>query len=107
MAKSRSKGSIAVRRGLREIGEHVQAWRKLRGMTQAQLAERADVARTTVIRLERDEGSVSLESALKIMNALGVLGNLTSALDPYSTDLGRVRSSEKLPERVRPRDLTR
>lgn len=107
MAKSRSKNPIAVRRGLREVGDHVQVWRKLRGMTQVQLAERADVARTTVIRLERDEGSVSLESAMRILNALGVLGSLTASLDPYSTDLGRVRSSEKLPKRVRPRDLTR
>lgn len=75
-------------------------------MTQAQLAERADVARTTVIRLERNEGSVSLESAMRILNALGVIGSLSSSLDPYSTDLGRARSSENLPERIRPRDLT-
>lgn len=54
-----------------------------------------------------NEGSVSLESAMRVLNALGVLPNIAQALDPYVTDLGRARSAEDLPARVRPRDLTR
>jgi y4mF family transcriptional regulator len=92
---------------LRDLAASVRAWRKLRGLTQVQLADRAGVGRETVIRLERGEGAVGLETLLRILHALGVLEGLAPALDPYETDLGRLRMEERLPERVRPRDLTR
>lgn len=98
---------MPVRRALREIGEHVRSWRKLRGLTQNQLADRAGVARTTVVRMEQDGGKVNLDSALRIFHALGVLDGVPTAVDPYETDLGRIRADEQLPERVRPRSLNR
>jgi transcriptional regulator with XRE-family HTH domain len=96
----------AVQRALRACGEDLAAWRKLRGLTQAQLADRAGVARDTLVRLERGDGGVSIEKLLRILRALGILDGFSRALDPYETDLGRLRSDERLPERVRPRDLT-
>lgn len=80
-------------------------WRKLRGLTQAQLADRADVSRGTLHRLEHGDGSVSLENTLRVLRGLGVLDNVPQALDPYATDVGRLRSEERLPQRVRPRNL--
>ncbi len=81
-------------------------WRKLRGLTQAQLADRAGVDRKTVLRLEKGDGGVSTENLLRILRALGILDTLPRALDPYETDLGRLRADEQLPRRVRPRRLT-
>jgi hypothetical protein len=52
--------------------------------------------------LEHGEGSTSLENALRIARALGVLDKLATALDPFATDIGRLRTEERLPERVRP-----
>jgi len=49
---------------------------------------------------------VSIEKLLRIMRALGILDGFARALDPYETDVGRLRSDERLPQRVRPRDLT-
>jgi transcriptional regulator with XRE-family HTH domain len=95
-----------VRRALRQVAEHVVTWRKLRGLTQAQLADRSGVARETLARLERGEGGVSLENLLRILRGLGVLDSLPTALDPYTSDVGRQRSEERLPQRVRPRRLT-
>ncbi len=95
-----------VRRSLGEVGENVKAWRKLRGLTQAQLADRADVNRKTVMRLEQGDGSVSTETLLRILRGLGILEALPRARDPYTTDLGRLRADEQLPQRVRPRKLT-
>jgi transcriptional regulator with XRE-family HTH domain len=97
---------IAVRRVERELAEHVATWRKLRGLTQAQLADRADVSRDTVQRLESAEGNVRVESLLRVLRALGVLESIPRALDPLSSDLGRLRSEERLPQRVRPRRLS-
>jgi transcriptional regulator with XRE-family HTH domain len=92
-------------RALRALGEDLTAWRKLRGLTQAQLADRSDVARTTLIRLEDGDGGVSTENLLRVLRGLGVLDQLTAALDPYESDVGRLRSGERLPKRVRPRSL--
>jgi transcriptional regulator with XRE-family HTH domain len=95
-----------VRRALRNVAEDLATWRKLRGLTQAQVADRAGVSRDTLIRLERGDGGVSIEKLLRVLRALGILDGLAQALDPYETDVGRLRSDERLPQRVRPRDLT-
>jgi hypothetical protein len=42
-----------------------------------------------------------LESLIRVARALGVLEELKTALDPYSTDIGRLRADEALPQRVR------
>jgi transcriptional regulator with XRE-family HTH domain len=92
---------IPVTRALRAIGENFAVWRKLRGLTEEQVADRAGVSRGTVRRLESGTSSVSLENMLRIARALGVLDEITGAVDPYSTDVGRLRSEEILPQRVR------
>lgn len=103
---SQSRTPSPVARALARTGEHFSTWRKLRGLTEAQLADRAGVSRGTVRRLENGSGGVSLENVARIARALGVLDELTQALDPYETDVGRLRAEETLPRRVRPRRLT-
>lgn len=95
-----------VRRALRDVAEDVVVWRKLRGLTQAQVADRAHVSINTLRRLEGADGGVSLENSFRILRALGVLESVPRALDPYETDVGRLRSEEKLPQRVRPKNLS-
>jgi transcriptional regulator with XRE-family HTH domain len=87
------------------VAEDIAAWRKLRGLTQAQLADRSGIARSTLARFEQGDGGISLESLLRILRSLGVLENLLRAVDPYESDIGRLRSDEELPRRVRPKDL--
>jgi transcriptional regulator with XRE-family HTH domain len=96
-----SRTPIAVASGQRRIGEQLATWRRLRRLTAAQVADRAGLSRHTVMRLENGEGA-SLESMLRVARALGVLDSLVEALDPYATDVGRLRSQEALPQRVRP-----
>jgi transcriptional regulator with XRE-family HTH domain len=91
---------VAVTSAQRRIGEYLTTWRKLRQLTAAQVADRAGISRYTVMRLEGGEG-VSTENLLRVARALGVLDMLTEALDPYATDLGKLRAQESLPERVR------
>lgn len=92
---------VAVAGAQRRMGEQLATWRKLRQLTAAQVAERAGISRYTVMRLENGEGA-SMENLLRVARALGVLDMLSQALDPYATDLGRLRAQESLPERVRP-----
>jgi transcriptional regulator with XRE-family HTH domain len=92
---------LPVQRAARGIGEHLVAWRKLRGLTIEQVADRAGVSDKTVSRLATDPGSVSLENLLRVARALGILDSLVAATDPLSTDIGRLRAGERLPQRVR------
>jgi transcriptional regulator with XRE-family HTH domain len=94
-----------VRRALQSVADSVTAWRKLRGLTQAQLADRSGVSRDTIGRLERGDGGVSVEKLLRVLRSLGLLESVPEALDPYRSDVGRLRSDEQLPQRVRPRRL--
>lgn len=105
MAGDRTPTPRAVRSALDALSEHVVNWRKLRGLTTAQVAERAGVARTTISRLENDPGAVSLENVVRVARALGILDLLVQSIDPMATDIGRLRAEERLPERVRPRRL--
>ncbi len=95
-----------VRRAQRSLAESMTTWRKLRGLTQAQLAERADVSRGVVRRIETGDGGVSVENLLRVLRALGIQQLLSDALDPLASDIGRMRADQELPRRVRPRRLT-
>jgi DNA-binding XRE family transcriptional regulator len=99
------RAPLPVTRALREVGSALEAWRKLRGLTQAQLASRVGLNRETIARLEKGEGGVSLENVLLVLRALGLQDLLQRALDPYESDIGRLRADELLPQRVRPRSL--
>ena len=92
---------IPVRRALRELGDDIATWRKLQRLTAAQVADRAGVAVKTLRSLEHGEGSTSLENTLRVARAIGVLDKFVAALDPYATDVGRLRTEERLPTRVR------
>lgn len=93
--------SQPVVRAARDIGDSIATWRKLQRLTAAQLADRAGMSRSTLSRLEGGDTSVSLETVLRVLRALGVLGTLVDAVDPYNSDVGRIRVDETLPKRVR------
>lgn len=97
---------LPVRRAARRTAEHVVTWRKLRGLTQAQLADRAGLARGTVQRIEAGDMGASVENLLRVLRALGLLDAIPDALDPLATDVGRLRAEQRLPVRVRPRKLS-
>ena len=92
---------VRVQRSATEIGRHIVTWRKLQNLTAGQVAERANVSRTTLRRLEQGDAGVGLSVFLSVVRALGQLERLVEVLDPYETDLGRARAEDTLPERVR------
>lgn len=84
------------------IGENLRAWRKLLDLTAQQVADRAGISRPTLRKLENGE-SVGHHVFLAVAQALGVADRLVEATDPWETDLGRMRSEQELPQRVRRR----
>jgi transcriptional regulator with XRE-family HTH domain len=87
----------------RAIGESVKTWRKLRGLTAQQLADKANTSRSTITRLENGDPSVSVETVLNVATMLGILDRVCDAFDPYETDYGRLFADKQLPQRVRNR----
>ena len=87
---------------MQRLGSDLATWRKLRRLTVAQVADRAGLSTKTVSTLEAGRGGET-ESLLRISRALGVLDLLSESIDPYATDVGRLRSDEELPKRVRHR----
>jgi transcriptional regulator with XRE-family HTH domain len=92
---------LAVGRGLRVLGQHVSAWRKLQRLTAAQVAERAGISRDTLRSIEQGKGTTSTENLLRVLRILGILDPVIAASDPYQTDVGKLRADEILPKRVR------
>ena len=77
---------VLVERVLLEVGSRVALARKARELTQADLAQLADVGVSTVASLEAGYHGVSLGNFLKVLKGLDLLeqadGWLAPALDP-------------------------
>lgn len=93
--------SMRVQLAAKEIGEHINVWRRIHNLTTQQLAEKANTSRSTISRLEHGDPSVSFETVLEVCNQLGVLDRLKTAVDPFEDDYGRIRAELMLPKRIR------
>jgi transcriptional regulator with XRE-family HTH domain len=54
------------------VGENLRRLRTLNALTQAQLAERADLTHSAVARAERDQTEPHMTTVRKLADALGV-----------------------------------
>ena len=71
------------------IGQRIAALRKLAGMSQEQLAERAGLQRTHVSRIEAGKYAVTLETIQAIAEALGMTVDI---VDSRLTDLAPLKT---------------
>ncbi|GAA1320458.1 helix-turn-helix domain-containing protein [Leucobacter albus] len=84
-----------------EFGEHVRGWRMVLGLTAQQVAERAEITRDTLRKLETGHPGVSLGNTMQILRALGMLDTVVDALDPLASDIGRLRAGRLAKKRAR------
>lgn len=94
------KTPIPVARTMRNIASNLDLARRQQRITVDLLAERANLSVPTVRKL-LNEGSGSLETFLRVTRILGMLNQVEQATDPLGTPIGRVRSEEMTPLRVR------
>jgi transcriptional regulator with XRE-family HTH domain len=72
-----------------QIGDHLMAWRRQRGLTQFELAQRAHLSRPYVSNLEKGKVDPTLSSLRRLAGALDVpLAQLIEGAPPAKT-LGR------------------
>jgi transcriptional regulator with XRE-family HTH domain len=101
----RSKKSILLPttdRVLKELGENIKLARKRRQLSEAQVAERAGIARSTLQLIEKGEPGVAMSSYLLVLFVLGLEKDLlkVGADDP----LGRKLQDAGLLSKKMPRD---
>lgn len=80
------------------LADNVKALRQARGLTQAQLSERACVPRSTISLMESGSANPTLDVALRVSRALDV--RLEELLEMRATETTVFRQAE-LPERER------
>jgi transcriptional regulator with XRE-family HTH domain len=74
---------------LSELGENIKLARKRRGLTLIQVAERADIARSTLGLIEKGAPGVSMSAYLQVLFVLGLEKDLlyVAANDPLGRKL--------------------
>lgn len=90
-----------VQRRLQDVGGSVRRWRLMQSLKAEELAERAGISRSTLQKIEKGDAGASIGAVLSVMQALGQLDHVAESFDPMSTDVGRLRAAETLPERIR------
>lgn len=90
-----------IDRQVTEFGDHVRGWRMVLGLTAQQVAERADITRSTLRKIETGDPGVSFRNVAQVLRALGVLDQAVQAIDPLSSDIGRLRAGRLTNKRAR------
>ena len=84
------------------LGQRLEAIRLSRNITQSQLAKQAGVSRSTIARLAQEGKGISLDSFIRILQALQLHGHLQSLLpDPAVSPLERMKFEGKRRQRAR------
>lgn len=90
-----------IDREVATFGEHVRGWRMVLGLTAQQVAERADITRDTLRKIETGDPGVSFRSVSQVLRAIGVLDLAVDAIDPLKSDIGRLRAGNLAKKRAR------
>jgi len=90
-----------VARALRRLGQDISAARRMRRLSQEDLAQRIGTSLSTVRRLEDGYPGTALHTFLRALHVLGRLDDLAQAMTLENDALGMELVREQLPQRVR------
>ena len=95
------RAGYRIDRQITELGGHIHGWRMVLGLTAQQVAERADITRDTLRKIESGNPNVSFNSVAQVLRALGLLDRVVDAVDPLNSDIGRLRADRLTRRRAR------
>lgn len=90
-----------VRRSLTKLGADLALARRRRHLTTAMMAERLSVAKSTYLRIEKGDPTVSMGAFAMALFVLGFEEALDELADARRDDQGLLLDLERLPKRVR------
>lgn len=91
---------IPIARAKRTIATHFDLARRQQRIPVDLLARRCNMSIPTITKM-LTKGDGSLETFLRVTRVLGMLDSVVDATDPLVTPIGRARSEEDTPKRVR------
>lgn len=77
-------------------GERVKFYRELRGMTQDELAKKADIPASSMSRIEKGGRRILFDEAVRISEALAISLHLLAGLEDEATPTVRPKLDEAL-----------
>lgn len=90
-----------IRRSLTKFGADLAVARRKRSLTSAMMAERLGVSRSTYLRVEKGDPTVSLGAYAMALFTLGFGDVFTDLIDARRDDQGLLLDTQRLPQRVR------
>jgi transcriptional regulator with XRE-family HTH domain len=90
-----------VRRSLTKFGADLALARRKRNLTVGMMAERLGVAKSTYLRVEKGDPTVSMGTYAMALFVLGFGDALSDLVDPRRDDQGLLLDAQRLPKRVR------
>ena len=92
---------IPVKRALRKLGGDIRDARRRRRIPMELMAERAQISRTTLTKVEKGDSGVALGSYASVLFVLGLIERLAELGDPRHDEVGLSLEEEHLPKRIR------
>jgi transcriptional regulator with XRE-family HTH domain len=92
---------IPVRRALLKLGKDIRDARIRRRIPMSVMAERAQMTRMTLYKIERGEPGVSMAAYATVLFVLGLVDRIAALADVKSDDVGLALEEERLPKRIR------
>jgi len=92
---------LPVRRALRKLGADIRDARLRRRIPTATMAERAQISRMTLNKVEKGDPGVALGTYATVLFVLGLTGRLADLADPGLDSVGLELESLALPKRIR------
>ena len=94
-----------LRRSLAKLGGDLATARRKRNLTTVMMAERIGSAKTTYLKVEKGDPSVSMGVYAMALFVLGLGDGIGDIVDPRRDDVGLLLDAERLPKRVRPKKV--
>lgn len=92
---------IPVIKALHKLGQDINDARRRRRIPIALMAERADVSRATIGKIEKGDPTTSLGGYAAVLFVLGMTNRLKDLVDVTHDLIGLRLEDERLPKRIR------
>jgi len=96
---------LPVKSSLRKLGSDIRDARLRRRISAAIMAQRANISRTTLVKVEKGDTGVGIGTYAAVLFALGMLERLRDLASSKTDEVGLALEEERLPKRIdiRPR----
>ena len=101
MARTSPPLPLPVQRALKKLGRDIRDARRRRRIKTAVMADRVQISRPTLRRVENGDASVGIGSYATTLYVLGMVERIGDLADIGQDPVGQRLASENLPERIR------